>query len=144
MQIEHLQTKHRADWHMLWTGYLEFYETSVAPEVYDTTFARLIDPSHTAQNAFIAYDGDQALGLVHFIYHPHNWRIEDVCYLQDLFTVPQARGRGVARALIDAVAQDAKGRGAAAPYWLTQEFNHGARALYDKIATLTPFVKYQM
>lgn len=144
MQITPLSAHHRADWHRLWTGYLEFYNTTVAPQVYETTFARLIDPSHRAQNALIAYDGEQAVGLVHFIYHPHNWRIEEVCYLQDLFTAPEARGTGVARALIDAVAQDAAMRGAAAPYWMTQEFNHTARSLYDKIASLTPFVKYQM
>ena len=83
------------------------------------------------------------MGLVHYIYHAHNWRVEDVCYLQDLYADPEVRGQGIGRALIEAVYRAADDNGTPAVYWLTQEFNHTARRLYDRIGTLTPFIKYQ-
>lgn len=129
-------------WHRLWTGYLTFYETSVADEVYTTTFARLIDPERKAQNALVAEQDGALIGLVHYIYHPHNWRLEDVCYLQDLYADPEVRGTGVGRKLIEAVYNAADANGTPTVYWLTQDFNTTARQLYDRIATVTPFIKY--
>jgi ribosomal protein S18 acetylase RimI-like enzyme len=65
-----------------------------------------------------------------------------VCYLQDLFVAPQARGRGVARALIEAVAHAAREAQAERYYWLTQDDNKVARALYDKVAKFNGFLRY--
>ena len=134
----------QAAWRRLWTGYLEFYESSVTDEVYIATFGRLLDPSREQQQALVAVDEhDRPIGLVHFIFHPHNWRIEDVCYLQDLFVDPDVRGTGAGRALIEAVYAAADQKGTPTVYWLTQDFNTTARRLYDRIADVTPFVKYQ-
>lgn len=130
-------------WRTLWTDYLTFYETSVSDAVKEATFARLLDPSEPAMQAILAELDGKPVGLVHYIFHRHTWRIEDVCYLQDLFIAPEARGRGVARTLILAVYDRAEAAGAGPVYWTTQEFNHTARALYDKVARLTPFIKYQ-
>lgn len=132
-----------SDWRRLWTAYLEFYESSVSEEVYRTTFARLLDPARPEQSGLLAFRDGQAAGLVHYIFHPHNWRVEDVCYLQDLYTDPAFRGGGVGRALIEAVYEAADERGAPSVYWLTQDFNDTARVLYDRVANLTPFIKYQ-
>lgn len=141
--IRPVQPDDKPQWRALWTAYLEFYETSVADEVYETTFDRLLNPDKPDQNGLLAFDGDRAVGLVHYIYHPHNWRIEDVCYLQDLYADPAVRGQGVGRALIEAVYAEADANGTPSVYWLTQDFNTQARKLYDRIATLTPFIKYQ-
>lgn len=140
--IRQLASEDYEQWHRLWTGYLTFYETSVANEVYTTTFARLIDPERKAQNALVAEQDGALIGLVHYIYHPHNWRLEDVCYLQDLYADPQVRGTGVGRKLIEAVYKAADANGTPTVYWLTQDFNTTARQLYDRIATVTPFIKY--
>lgn len=131
------------DWRRLWTGYLDFYETSVSDEVYETTFARLCDPDNTAQNGLIATAMGVPMGLVHYIFHPHNWRVENVCYLQDLYADPTIRGHGVGRTLIEAVYAKADEAGCPNVYWLTQDFNETARQLYDRIGQLTPFIKYQ-
>ncbi|WP_272011262.1 GNAT family N-acetyltransferase [Roseovarius sp. ZX-A-9] len=131
-----------ADWRRLWTGYLEYYETSVPEEVYQTTFQRLLSDDHPDQNGFIALAGDQAVGLVHYIYHPHNWRLDKVCYLQDLYADPSVRGTGVGRKLIEAVYAQADADGSPSVYWMTQDFNHTGRRLYDRIGKLTPFIKY--
>lgn len=132
-----------AEWRALWNAYLEFYGTLVPEEVYSTTFARLTDPAVPNQFALLAEAGGRPIGLVHAIFHPHNWRIEDVCYLQDLYVVPEARGTGAGRALIEAVYAAADANGTPSVYWLTQEFNAPARQLYDRIAKVTPFIKYQ-
>lgn len=130
-------------WKALWKAYLEFYETAVADEVYSTTFERLIDPARPNQFALVAELEGRIIGLVHAIIHPHNWRIEDVCYLQDLFVHPDVRGKGAGRALIEAVYAAADANGTPSVYWLTQDFNTEARLLYDRVAKLTPFIKYQ-
>jgi GNAT superfamily N-acetyltransferase len=135
----------RADepqWRRLWSAYLAFYETEVSEEVYLTTFARLLSEDEP-QFGLIAEADGQPVGLVHFIFHRHNWKIEDVCYLQDLYADPAMRGSGVGRALIEAVYAAADSHGAPAVYWMTQDFNTTARKLYDRIGQLTPFIKYQ-
>ncbi|KAA9008910.1 GNAT family N-acetyltransferase [Histidinibacterium aquaticum] len=139
--IRPLTAADEAEWRGLWTAYLEFYETRVAEEVYRTTFARLLsedEPMH----ARLALDGERPVGLVHYIFHRHCWRVEDACYLQDLYAVPEARGRGVGRALIEAVYAEADAAGSPRVNWMTQDFNHEARRLYDRIGTLSPFIKY--
>jgi len=79
---------------------------------------------------------------VHHVAHRTCWKVEDVCYLQDLYTLPEMRGRGVGRALIEAVYAHADRAGTPAVYWLTQGFNATARRLYDRIGVLTPFIEY--
>ncbi|PYC47841.1 GNAT family N-acetyltransferase [Litorivita pollutaquae] len=141
--IRPLTADDEADWRRLWTAYLEFYESTVPEEVYATTFKRLLSPEHPNQNARLAALDGTPVGLVHYVFHVHNWRIEDVCYLGDLYADPAVRGKGIGRALIEAVYAEADANGTPSVYWMTQEFNANARKLYDRIATLTPFVKYQ-
>jgi GNAT superfamily N-acetyltransferase len=132
-----------AEWRRLWTAYLAFYETSVPEEVYRTTWARLLSEAEGDCHGFLALRDGQPVGLVHYIYHRHNWRVEKVTYLQDLYVDAEARGTGAGRALIEAVYSAADEAGCPSVYWMTQDFNHTARQLYDRIATLTPFIKYQ-
>ena len=108
--IRKLKENDFSNWKLLWSGYLEFYKTNVVDIVYHTTFKRLISKYNTSQKSFVADQNDELIGLVHFIYHPHNWKVEDVCYLQDLFVAPDIRGNGVGRALIEAVYLDSDQR----------------------------------
>ena len=70
---------------------------------------------------------------MHYIFHRHGWQIEDVCYLQDLYVAPEARGRGAGRPLIEAVYAAADAAGGPNVYWLTEETNATARRLYDRV-----------
>ena len=142
LKIRPLGVEDRSDWEQMWSDYLSFYDTEVAPEVYETTFARLINPANRVQNALVAERDGAAVGIVHYIYHAHNWRVEDVCYLQDLYAKEAVRGQGIGRALIEAVYAAADANGTPNVYWMTQDFNANARLLYDRIGTLTPFIKY--
>jgi len=131
-----------ADWRGLWTGYLQYYETEVTEDVYQTTFARLLSDGDNDFHALIAELDGRCVGLVHYLFHRHCWKVENVCYLQDLYADPTVRGKGIGRALIEAVYDAADRENAPAVYWLTQDFNAPARKLYDRIGQLTPFIKY--
>ena len=144
VRIRPLRASDEADWRRLWTGYLAYYETTVPDTVYQSTFARLLGDDPRDFSCLVAEDASGRLvGLTHFLFHRHAWKVEEVCYLQDLFADPDARGLGVGRALIEAVYAAADAAGAPAVYWLTQDFNATARTLYDRIGELTPFIKYQ-
>ncbi|MEM9551131.1 MAG: GNAT family N-acetyltransferase [Pseudomonadota bacterium] len=140
--IRPLRPEDRDQWAVLWHDYLAFYETAVAPEVYDSTFKRLLGDDPQDFSCFVADRDGQLLGLVHYLFHRHAWKVENVCYLQDLFAAIEARGTGVGRKLIEAVYAAADAEDAPSVYWLTQDFNKTARQLYDRIGTLTPFIRY--
>ncbi len=140
--IRPIEARDEAEWRVLWTGYLEFYETSVTEEVYQTTFQRLLTDDAHEFNGLVAERDGALIGLTHYLFHRHAWRVENVVYLQDLFVNEAARGTGAGRALIEAVYAEADKAGCPAVYWLTQEFNATARQLYDRIANVTPFIRY--
>lgn len=140
--IRPLAASDEADWRRLWAAYLAFYESSVSEQVYQTTFARLLSDDPQDYHGLIAERGGAPVGLAHYLFHRHNWKVENVCYLQDLYLDPEARGTGLGRALIEAVYAAADAAGAPGVYWLTQDFNAPARQLYDRIGQKTPFIKY--
>jgi GNAT superfamily N-acetyltransferase len=128
-------------WDTLWCGYLAYYETERPADVRRIAFDKLMDGTSRLHGRLALVD-DEPVGLVHYIFHDHMWRPEGVCYLQDLFADPNYRGGGVGRALITSVYEAADAVGIPRVYWLTQDFNHTARKLYDKVARLSPFIKY--
>jgi GNAT superfamily N-acetyltransferase len=87
--------------------------------------------------------GGKLTGIVHYLYHRTTWTVGNYCYLQDLFVAETARGLGLGRALIEAVCEKARAEGASRVYWLTQEDNATARALYDKLAERSGFIQYR-
>lgn len=143
MRISALTESDRADWEPLWQGYLTFYETELAAAVTDATFARLVagDGMHGA----IARDDDgHAIGFVNWLPQSSTWTRGSYCYLEDLFVAPDVRGGGAGRALIAHVRAWAEDAGCDQVYWLTADANAKARELYDKVATLSGFVHYQI
>lgn len=142
-QIRPLAAADFPAWRGLWTDYLAFYKTTLPDAVYNSTFARMIGGDPQDFHGLVAERNGVLVGLAHYVFHRHGWRIENVCYLQDLFANPSVRGTGVGRKLIEAVYQAADNAGAPNVYWMTQTDNTSARQLYDRIGTLTDFVKYQ-
>jgi GNAT superfamily N-acetyltransferase len=141
--VRPLAADDREQWLGLWQGYLDFYESDVPASVTNLTWNRLLDPKAPIHGLCAATTDGRILGIVHYLFHPVTWAAGPRCYLEDLFTSADARGRGVGRALIEAVYAAADARGADQVYWLTQEFNATARRLYDQVATATPFIKYR-
>ena len=140
--IRPLQVADAAGWHRLWTAYLAFYNTVLPEAVFESSFARMLGDDPQDFHGLVAERDGQLVGLAHYVFHRHGWQTANVCYLQDLYADPAVRGIGVGRALVEAVYAAADAAGAPRVYWNTQEDNTTARQLYDRLATLTPFVKY--
>jgi GNAT superfamily N-acetyltransferase len=140
--IRPLLPEDRAEWEPLWAGYQSFYQVQIPAATTESTWRRLQDP-HMPVHALGAFRDERLVGIVHYLFHLSTWTEGPYCYLQDLFTAPDARGLGVGRALIEAVAAAARGAGASRVYWLTHESNSQAMALYDQVATRSGFVQYR-
>lgn len=141
MEITGLAPQDRPRWADLWRAYLSFYETTLADDVYEHTWRRLLDGT-TLHGLAARVDG-QIVGITHFLFHGSAWTAAPVCYLQDLYVDGAARGQGAGRALIEAVAAHARERDSARLYWLTQDHNAAARQLYDRIAKHSGFIRYE-
>ena len=133
------------DWLPLWDGYNAFYgrsgSTALPRNITETTWQRFFDPSEPVF-ALVAEDSGRLVGLTHYLYHRSTTRVELTCYLQDLFTEPAQRGRGIGRALIEGVYEQARGAGIRRVYWQTQESNAAGRLLYEKVAKYAGFIVY--
>ena len=134
-----------AAWRPLWDGYNEFYgrhgDTALPEHITQLTWQRFFDPAEPVF-ALVAEDQGQLVGLAHYLFHRSMTKIEPVCYLSDLFTLPSLRGKGVGRSLIEAVCTQAKANGASRVYWQTHESNAAGRQLYDKVAKHLGFIVY--
>ncbi len=144
LTIRPLDQGDHADWRRLWTEYLVFYKATVPEEVYATTWQRLFSPGEYEPKGFIAILDGKAVGLTHYLYHRSCWSLVNNCYLQDLFTDETTRGKGVGRALIKAVQDEAGKIGVKNVYWMTHETNTTARKLYDSAARRTGFIEYDL
>ena len=121
---------------------MRFYRERLPEEITQTTFDRLVDPNNELK-AFVAESEGRLIGFAHYLFHPSTWSLSGYCYLEDLFVDPTVRGQGAGRALIKAVYGAADAGGASKVYWLTQEFNADARALYDTLGHRTSSIKYE-
>ena len=139
IEVAALVDADRAAWGRLAQGYKRFYNTPTCAAEYDEAWRRL-RAGDGVQGLGAHLDG-RLVGIVHYLFHTSTWARQQ-CYLQDLFTDEAARGRGVARALIEQVAQAAREAGATRLYWLTQETNRPARRLYDRVAQFKGFIRY--
>ncbi|WP_316233555.1 GNAT family N-acetyltransferase [Bradyrhizobium sp. SZCCHNPS2010] len=133
-------------WLPLWDGYNAFYgrsgATALLAEVTATTWSRFFD-AYEPVHAVVAESGGTLLGLAHYLFHRTTTAIVPLCYLNDLFTADAARGKGVGRALIEAVYDEARRAGSPRVYWQTHETNTVAQALYDKVAERSGFIVYR-
>lgn len=143
LTIRPLAAQDAEAWRALWTGYLTFYETTLPEAVYASTWKRLLGDAYYDPRGLIAKLDGRPVGLVHYLFQRHGWRIEDVIYLQDLFAIPEVRGTGIGRALIEAVYAVADEADCPTVYWMTEHDNTVGRRLYDRVATVTKFIKYQ-
>ena len=133
------------DWRPLWDGYNAFYDrsgpTALPEAITESTWERFFNASEPV-HALVAEDQGRVVGLAHYLFHRSTTRLNDVCYLQDLFTAESRRGLGVGRQLILAVYEAARAAGSSRVYWQTQVTNQAGRALYDKVARHQGFIVY--
>ncbi len=141
--VEHVDY---AAWMPLWDGYNAFYgrkgETALALKITETLWRRFFDPNEPVF-ALVAERDGKLVGLTHYLYHRDTTRMELTCYLQDLFTDPSERGRGIGGSLIEGVYARARAAGIHCVYWQTHESNAAGRRLYDKVARHSGFLVYE-
>jgi GNAT superfamily N-acetyltransferase len=140
LEISPLQENDRSQWDKLVREYMTFYKTVRTDAEYDVLWRRII-ANREIHSVGARIDG-VLVGFSHYLYHGSCWS-SDVCYLQDLFVDEESRGRGIGRALIEHVTWQAKLTESPRLYWLTQSSNEAARALYDKVASHTGFIRYE-
>ena len=145
LHIRSITNTDYAEWLPLWDGYNAFYgrqgDTALDLNITQTTWARFLN-DHEPVHAFVAEQDDQLVGLVHFIFHRSTSRLNDVCYLQDLYVKKDLRGAGIGRQLIKAVYDAALTAESSRVYWQTQDSNVAGRTLYDKVAKHLGFIVY--
>ncbi|CUH54318.1 GNAT family N-acetyltransferase [Shimia marina] len=133
-------------WRPLWDQYNAFYgrsgDTALSEQIVQSTWSRFLDPDEPVHCLLAECDGE-IVGLAHFVFHRNTITIENTCYLQDLFSTPVMRGKGVGRKLILSFYDRAQQAGTVGVYWHTQSTNHTAMRLYDQVATNTEFVVYR-
>jgi ribosomal protein S18 acetylase RimI-like enzyme len=133
-----------AAWRTLWADYIAFYKAAVPEAVTALTWSRALDPtSPVIIRLAVAGDGG-AVGFSASVIHLATWSAAPVCYLEDLFVAPGARGRRVGKALIDDLAALGVERRWSRLYWHTRQSNHAARSLYDRFAAADDFVRYRL
>lgn len=143
MEIRTATAADQAAWRGLWDGFLAYYEVELDPAVTAATWGRIADPCHL-MTCRMAFEADRALGFA--IHHPHcsTWVAGDDVYLEDLFVAPDARGRGVGRALIEDLITIGRARGWHRLYWNTNRDNAQARRLYDSFCQDDGHIRYRM
>ena len=132
----------REAWNPLWAGYLAFYKTALTQEISDLAWTRFHDPDEPIF-ALGGYIDGELMGIAHYLFHRSTWALHRYCYLEDLFVAEAARGRALARALIEAVYRNAEAANASRVYWLTHSTNTQARALYDRVADNLGYIQYR-
>lgn len=144
VSIVPLRSEDHSEWLRLWKGYLKFYETELDDATTAATFARMTRPAPDIHGALARDDEGHAIGLVHWLNHAATWAPAGYCYLEDLFVAPNARGLGAGKALIEHVQSWAATNGSAKTYWLAAETNTVARALYERVASRSGFIHYEI
>jgi GNAT superfamily N-acetyltransferase len=143
MIIRPVTTEDRITWEALFDGYAAFYKTSVSTEakaaVWDWIFAEV--PDFWCDLAEVE---GKVVGFTQYQLMHRSLSGAKVCYLSDLFVLPDVRGGGVGRGLIDHVIGFARGRGLSNVRWLTQEYNYAGRRLYDSYRPKSDFILYSV
>ena len=130
-----------AMWRTLWHGYCDYYSANLPDTVTDRTWKRILDPD-SAVSCIVAEVDGQVYGFANCVVHENTWESQPVCYLEDLFVIPSARGHGIGKALIEWLRNAMRAEGWARLYWVTRQDNDLARKLYDKFVPADDFVRY--
>ncbi|SCA56441.1 GCN5-related N-acetyltransferase (fragment) [Candidatus Terasakiella magnetica] len=144
MNIRPIEINDYSRWFDLWQAYLAFYTVELSDEVTQKVWERLMNEDDKDLYGLVCEDEDHVIGFTHYFFHGTTWFDSSYCYLEDLFVEQSVRARGAGRALINGVKEQAQTHGAAKLYWHTDKQNETAQGLYNKVADLTDFIRYDI
>ena len=141
LAVRPLVAADEAQWRPLFRGYRDFYRLEPDEHVIDRVWGWLLDPAHEVRGIGVKQHGE-LIGIGHYrrFARPSTGTVG--IWLDDLFTKPDARGGGAARALLEAVRGIAAAEGCSIVRGITAANNHRAQALYDQLGTRTHWVVY--
>lgn len=140
--VRAVRASDEAAWREMWAAYCAFYEESLPEEVTANVWARMRDETGMISGVIAEGQEGVALGFANYVLHPHTWSDKTLCYLEDLFVRPEARGRSVGHALIGHLIATGQAQGWKRVYWHTNVENATARRLYDRFTPADDFVRY--
>jgi ribosomal protein S18 acetylase RimI-like enzyme len=143
-RVRELEQRDRAAWQELYAGYGDFYATPLSDEKADRVWAWLMDPSYEAFGLVAVDDNDSPIAIAHFRQFARLLADGIGIYLDDLFTAANARGTGAGSALIGRLEEIARERGAEIVRWITANDNFVGQKLYDRLASRTMWVTYDL
>jgi GNAT superfamily N-acetyltransferase len=92
--------------------------------------------AHPAAEVLLAFDDDQCRGFALFFPNYSTFLAKPGLYLEDLFVKPEARGRGIGRALLTKLAAIAQERGYGRLEWSVLDWNESAIGFYKKLGAI--------
>jgi GNAT superfamily N-acetyltransferase len=143
LQVRPLEAKDFDQWLVLWNGYLDFYSENLPEGLTELSWQRIIDADFNL-HGFGAFEDGALVGIVHYNFQNSTIAKNGFVLLEDLFVSGDVRGKGLGRALIDAVKQAAEAAGCARLYWDTDRTNETARRLYDTYVKEAGKVQYRL
>jgi GNAT superfamily N-acetyltransferase len=131
-------------WVTLWRGYCAALDHPLSDEISAAVWSSIVTPGEPIGCIFVSQGGGEPQGFANYVLHPHTWSLRTVCYLEDIFVAPVARGKGAGRALIEALVTLGKEKDWRRVYWHTRDNNDRARRLYDQLVGRTDYVRYDI
>lgn len=141
--VRSLAPADKTQWEVLFAGYAEFYAMPQTREMRATVWDWLNDPDHSS-NCFVAEQAGNVIGFTHYRPFVSTLRAATNGFLDDLFVNPAVRGSGAAQALIEAVSAKGRENGWLTIRWITADDNYRARGVYDRVATRTGWITYDI
>lgn len=140
--IRPIESRDELRWRNLWDAYTRFYEREPSDALTASTWRRIFDPT-VPVHTIVAEDSEAGVvGIANYLIHESTSALSPVCYLQDVFVDPAARGGGIGGLLIDWLIVEMATQGWSRLYWHTKEDNYRARGLYDTYTRQSGFLRY--
>ena len=131
-------------WSEMWDEYMQFYQATYTQEVMENTFNKLLSSDDTI-GCYVACNKDgEPVGFLTYIAHFSTWRLNPVCYLNDLYVKKSHRKFGMAKGLLNKLKEKSDEKNWSAVYWLTKPDNKTARQFYDKVAAASDWIMYSI
>lgn len=142
INVRQIEIEDKSSWLELYVAYLKFYESEPVESSTELLWNRLTKIEPEIQG-LVAVSNGEVVGIAHFHYQLSTWSDTLHCYLEDLYVAEDARGIGAASSLIAAVQDLAIQNKCSELFWITKESNTVAKKLYEQVATLSDFVRYE-